>query len=389
MTLDKSALEENKKVFKNGFYIDGFISLDGEDTKASIPLVGFYGGWGEAPVFDSTIYDEGGSSLLIPDYEDVSGTYLSMVYSNAEIVMGSNIWFDELCDKDHIAFPSGAVGLRITNTNHRAIENYVYSIANSAGDTICRTAISTNVINKYTPVVMTFSKVNTRSLPEGDYSVDVTGNTVGDTDIIHKLSIPFVVDKTPPDISDAQFDRANKNVTVSVKDNHYIATIYAQYLGANGKTVTKYGKITDTEYARGEKQTLSLDVSDITDTDSLVVGAYDFANNGTYYAIDYFEDTIGAEVVTLSRSEGVTSATFNVRNNSGEEVSKKFAVAFYNAENALVAMDCQDVKLIVGEEKSITYPMLQDTQEATYAKLFIWEWDKLLPYDTAKKFVFN
>lgn len=389
VTLDKSALEENKKVFTNGFYIDGFISLDGEDTNASIPLVGFYGGWGEAPVFDNTIYDEGGSNLLIPDYEDVSGTYLSMVYSNAEIVMGSNIWFNELCDKEHIAFPSGAVGLRITNTNHRAIENYAYSIANSAGKTICTTAVSTNVINKYTPVVMTFSKVNTRSLPEGDYSVNVTGNAVGDTDITHKLSIPFVVDKTPPAILEAEFDEANKNVTVSALDNHYIAAVYAQYTGANGKTVTKYGKVTDAEDARGKQHTLSLDISDITDTDSLVVGAYDFATNGTYYAIDYFEDMIGAEVAALSRGEGVTSATFNVRNNSGKEVSKKFAVAFYDAENALVAMDCQDVKLIEGEEKSITYPMLQDTQEATYAKLFIWEWDRLLPYDTAKKFVFN
>ncbi|MBR4978946.1 MAG: Fn3-like domain-containing protein, partial [Clostridia bacterium] len=61
VTLDKDELEENQKVFVNGFYIDGFVFL--EDTSLvfpdlSIPFTGFYGDWYNLPVLDKAWWEE-------------------------------------------------------------------------------------------------------------------------------------------------------------------------------------------------------------------------------------------------------------------------------------------------------------------------------------------
>ncbi len=62
--------------FENGMYIEGFIVLDG-DIDLSIPLLGFYGDWTEAPIFMDDAYDNGDSRLIgyIGDTEYTLGVF--------------------------------------------------------------------------------------------------------------------------------------------------------------------------------------------------------------------------------------------------------------------------------------------------------------------------
>lgn len=54
---DKAYLDNN---FVNGMYVEGYITLDAVDHNIdlSIPWLAFYGDWDDAPIFDSTYYDE-------------------------------------------------------------------------------------------------------------------------------------------------------------------------------------------------------------------------------------------------------------------------------------------------------------------------------------------
>ncbi|MBQ2384419.1 MAG: Fn3-like domain-containing protein, partial [Oscillospiraceae bacterium] len=51
-------------VFPNGIYVEGFIRLSGDDAASlGLPYLGFYGDWADAPIFDSTMYDDADSFM--------------------------------------------------------------------------------------------------------------------------------------------------------------------------------------------------------------------------------------------------------------------------------------------------------------------------------------
>ena len=52
-------------VFPNGIYVEGFVRLTGDDVTAlGLPYLGFYGDWADAPIFDTTMYDEETSFMV-------------------------------------------------------------------------------------------------------------------------------------------------------------------------------------------------------------------------------------------------------------------------------------------------------------------------------------
>ena len=70
-------------VFPNGIYVEGFIRLTGDDAASlGLPYLGFYGDWADAPIFDSTLYDDEASFMVESamaqmDYNG-SGNYLGI-----------------------------------------------------------------------------------------------------------------------------------------------------------------------------------------------------------------------------------------------------------------------------------------------------------------------
>ena len=57
--------KEALSVFPNGIYVEGFVRLSGDDAPAlGLPYLGFYGDWADAPIFDSTMYDDEPSFMV-------------------------------------------------------------------------------------------------------------------------------------------------------------------------------------------------------------------------------------------------------------------------------------------------------------------------------------
>ncbi len=64
--IDEPSYREYKRVFKNGFFIEGFIRLTCGKETASVPFVGFSGSFGSAPYLDANIY-----SGEVPVYDSI------------------------------------------------------------------------------------------------------------------------------------------------------------------------------------------------------------------------------------------------------------------------------------------------------------------------------
>lgn len=88
VTLSLSAEEKEylEKNFKNGMYVEGFVTLTDKDSSGvdlSVPYLAFYGDWTDAPIFDKSAYEvsESKYDTSIPDEEKT----ISAVYESVAI----------------------------------------------------------------------------------------------------------------------------------------------------------------------------------------------------------------------------------------------------------------------------------------------------------------
>ena len=390
LTLDEDFLAGNTEVFTNGFFIDGFVTLEGENvTSSSLPFTGFYGDFSAAPVFDSTLYDENGSSLVSTEETVVGGTFLAMTNGSRYMPLGMNSFDTDIVDEKYVAYsPSTGYGLRFFGRNLRAVSSLTFSILNESGQTVI-SATSTGLLDKYIKYYYTFPASRFSSLAEGNYTFRIGGTFVGSSTITDTLEIPLVIDNTSPEIIGASYDSVNKTVTVMAKDNHFISGIQVGYTNsANQAKIAKAAVDNETDISSG-LVIKTLNVSDVADPENIQISCTDYASNSVYVPLNLYTDTIGAELVGLNRLETVTQATFTIRNNTSTDVTAKLIAAFFDESGELIATSSSVKTLAASVPATIPYGLLADTRDAKYIRLFIWTPSSMIPIDTAKIFNLN
>ena len=386
--LDTGFLAENSKIFTNGFYIDGYVILENEadsTLRASVPFTGFYGDWGLAPIFDDTIYDENSSYFKDWTAEYETGTFLEAQYDWGMVTLGRNPFYPEIVDEKYIAFSQNtAPGLGIIMTNFRAAKEVAYSIIDSEG-TVILSKESDDMYSKFISIENGFSSEELSVLEEGQYSILAEATVIGDTQTSDELSIPFTIDNSFPEILSAAYDENEKTLTVTAKENHYFSAFYVSYPGTTEQQY-KFMNVSDGDYAEDGTVTMVIDVSMIDDISEVQVGCIDYALNETYYDMDYFLHKVGAELTGIEQLESMTQVEFNLRNNTSEEVSADFVIAFYDDSEQFIAMNMKNFKIGADSEEELTYGFFGNTQNAAYVKLFVWNFDDLKPLDKLKYF---
>lgn len=387
--LDEEAIKENSKIFTNGFFIDGFVILDTSDSsaKASLPFTGFYGDWGAADIFDSTIYDEGGSSLIDSSTTSETGTFITARFDNVYVTIGRNPYAPEIVDKKYIAYSAnGGYDFTLVTTNYRATDSREYSIADSEDKTVF-TESAEKVMSKFETTAYYYPQDSMNDLKEGSYTARIKANTAGTEGSYDVLEIPFTVDNTNPDILSAVYDEEKGTITVTAKDNHYLCAVYASYIledESEGFAVEAvYNDDTD---LKDGIVTKILDVSDAADIGSIVIGCMDYAYNENLYDFDYICKKVGVKIENFVRTEGTTTAKFSLRNNTDSEINTQLIVAFYDKDKNLITANTKTATLAASSEATVNYAMLADTLNATEIRLFIWENDSVNPVDEAKIF---
>ncbi len=264
------------KVFPNGIYLDGFITLTASENGVdlSLPYLGFYGDWGKAPVYDATKYDNQGNDAFM------AASTIAMIDNNGQ---GSYLGVNAVTgnfDRDKIAYASRKAGYMLVTPmlgllrapkemTYTAYSNdnpdklvYSYSKSNNmksffhaAGGFIYTDFISWG--NSWHPV----NETNDEFLPDGSYTYNVTSRIDG-TDSTQTLSFPIEIDNELPQVIKTTYteEEGVPYLTVDVQDNHYIMA--AQLVNQKGdRPLSSIVPVEETE--RGAVTSLKFDMTDI------------------------------------------------------------------------------------------------------------------------------
>ena len=317
--------------FKNGIYLDGFIRLSNDDCYAGMPFSGFRGSWCGVPVWDSTIYDEGGSKLI---YEDknikIDGTYLKTTENKKAVIFGGS------GTKYTVISPKNADGYYDTLTAvfapKRSLSAVKLSLVQGTSEKVSRSENS--IYHKFKryeyPLANTTDLTNKlKELPDGDYKLRMTGTfDDGKNKQSQNLTFPITVtiDNTAPDV-DMTLSDDYKTLTVTAEDENYLRSITVNYTDMSGaaKTETKTLDCTQKEYT----QAFSL-----TDANpwTISVTAMDYARNSVTseeYAMTASADGVAATAFkkTLSGTSTYTGVSGTVTSGG---VTKSFDAEFGN-----------------------------------------------------------
>lgn len=380
LKLDSDELYENYLVFSNGFHIDGFIRLESTTSDVvavGMPFMGFYGNWTQAPLFDSTVYDEGGSKLVNED-KGILGTFLYTNSSNKAVILGHND-ISNTYNYDAIAISPDKNGcadiLGLYLTALRSIRDLEIMIVDEEGNIL--SVQDEDVISKYRPY-QTQIKIP-QNISDGSYSVRLDGYMNYDTEnsLKHSISIPLKVDRERSYVTGCKLD--GDVLTVDIYDNAGIKSVIITDL----VTGEKYTKTYDS-YTAEDKIIYTFEENTAPDLANIKLEIVDGAMNASTYELGGFGGKIAAQISEFSADKKSYNISFELIGD--EEFSgASLMLAFYDNEGRLIHTDVKHNQTVSSGEYQFTGDF--DLSTADKCKLFIWNDTKTItPLDNVKIF---
>jgi len=277
VTIELTAAGKAKlAAFPNGIYVEGFVRLTGDDTASlGLPYLGFYGDWADAPIFDTTMYDDETSfmvesALAQMDYNG-NGNYLGVnaITGNARAQWISyasrnagyylitpmqgllrapkEIWYTAAADAD----PENPVYVM-------AYENTYKSFYYSSGGYIYSDFV--NWSDSWQPIGGN-DELGYWYLEDGPYTYTIDAKIDGQ-DEYQTSKYPIYIDNEAPSIVDHTYAviDGKPTLTVRVTDNHYVMA--AQLVDEDFTTaLSPIIAVEETEL--GAVTTLTFDLTDV------------------------------------------------------------------------------------------------------------------------------
>ena len=330
-----------------GTYVEGYVyaselaSAEGEEgTEHSIPVLGYYGSWTDASMYDIGSYLEyaNGMENRVPYMYAAAGNnalkYQSLTVQYAGdsglYYFGGNPYVEEdfyhedrnaynpdttTFAKMYFSLIRNAANIRMDITgddgkeylskelNQQATSAYYYT----NGGTWQGTRSSLNF--SAAPNAPEGTKLNISMTMAPEYYVDYSGETaVTDWDALSDgatMSYVAYVDKTAPEVSEVYFkeDLMNdtKQLVVNASDNRYIAAaILIDY--DESKILDRVGG-SPKDAKMGDAATLALDASKTAGVNHLLLRVYDYADNYSTFKINLNKEELEGDVtVTLDKT---------------------------------------------------------------------------------------
>lgn len=311
--------------YPNGAYVEGYVyvlptsSQEGVvgDVTHSIPVLGFYGGWTDASMYESITY----TSYLYDDYKMPYTGYVAnnlvIQYAGDENTywqIGNPYFIESSYPEERAAINAATTLVSYPFQLIRNADALTLMITNQDGEVLLMNNVSNRVnsayynysYNTYYNQVQTYNinkKVSSLNVEEGDritvslvavpeyYQVDgeLTKQQVLDlvqSDALGEgayLSTTMTVDNTAPTISNIYKDLVTGNLVVTAQDNAYIASV--QVTNLSGSKTYGYGLPYQTE--AGELCAVEIDLTNAAVGEKAIVLIADYANNVTAYKIHY------------------------------------------------------------------------------------------------------
>ena len=342
----KIALTEGTKEFfdalyANGTFVEGFIILSSgneDGISLTVPYLGFYGDWGQAPIFDDTIYDEEPASVYN------GGAAAINLSSGQGFYLGYNLFYDDTAaDPAKVAFSPemveyGYVALmdygllrapktmsfNITDENGEAVEIlgfvpygdqlYVdtFGTENTYENVLKSFYYSTGgyVMSAYGPTDygwVPYKIVDNALAPlaDGWYTINATAKVDGTNSPAgtKEHTMPIYIDGTAPEVIATRHDEVEGEhyVSFALYDSHYVMGM--QLISPDGEYAFSDAVVFDDNVTEaGEILTFTYNVTGLVEAgfESLAVYAADYAQNESIsYEIPLTEDLVPSESITL------------------------------------------------------------------------------------------
>jgi len=284
---------------EKNMFIEGFVKLtpvDEDIPELSIPYVGFYGDWtGEdAPgIFDGMKVFGDKSFYGIAGLVNAKGKYLGYNPATKEH------------DKGKIALSPGE-----TNSENKIIKPVISLLRNSEDTQFrildkdgneMRTIYTEQYMRKhffdgkYNPFKVVAKavwdgKLKGEVAPEGKYYYEIRGKAQGENAAWQSIKIPVMIDITPPEIKDIDYNKETTELKWKAADNLSGVNYFEIYLNDDnllGKDNVIVYNSTITEYNLNIKEQLNKEIpADAT----LKLRAYDFAGNYSEEVLNSIND---------------------------------------------------------------------------------------------------
>ncbi|MDE7281312.1 MAG: S8 family serine peptidase, partial [Ruminiclostridium sp.] len=326
-TLDAEMKEYLNEAYPSGAYIEGYVFAEGQGTDSevttahSIPVLGFYGNWSTASMFDKGSYED----YYLAETEDRM-PYLSAAYAegyeeqsllansfgvtyeggDGPYPLGGNPYIDYLFeeydpDRNAVNGETSLLSLVQFAPIRNAADSKFIIYNETTKETILETSLGavssayyhTNAGRWYNTALSFAPNYDFAGVKEGDkltftfalapeYYQDAEGNVRWkDVDMTNALSMSVVVDNTKPEIV-AEPELEGDTLSLTVKDNQHIAAI----LLTNKSGSKVYAIAGSDENAKiGEEYKVDINVAGI-NSDGLYVQVVDYANNITTVKVD-------------------------------------------------------------------------------------------------------
>ena len=384
--------------YENGAYVEGYVyvtsagSEDGaQGTEHSIPVLGFYGNWSDASMYDVGSYAEyaAGDEYRIPYLGKADANSYLITYAdepNASYYFGGNPLVPDdtyMPERNAINSENGDSISKVQFTAIRNAAASAYTAANLTADKIYAHAEPGSVSSAYYYVngskwMNTSYTLNTKFVPAGaaegdqlslslalapEYYVDAEGKV--DWVALGKgayFTVPMVVDNTAPELKDVSISLLDSKMTVTASDNQYVAAV-ALYNKAGTSVYTYTGA--KQKIQPGETAEYTLDLSDVNGK-KFLLQVFDYAMNAATYVI---EMQIGEEVPLPEM------IAFDLDNNYwtsfNQSTTYKELAAYSNTSHTFFAATIVDHIVFASTDEGDLYVMPEDdlTEETFVANM--------------------
>ena len=309
--------------YENGAYLEGYVYAETMATDEgvagtchSIPVLGFYGNWSDASMYDKGSYVEYAHGeenrppyLYGSNYQNDKYNGLTVSYQDEpgeSYDFGGNPYIlDEEYMPERNAI-NAVNGDKISALNFTLIRNAALTMLDikdpiSGGYYLRQVLASPGYAAFYNQSAGTWQNtyisedlgLNLSSLPNNtplevgvtavlEYYVSDDGSV--DWDALGDgatFSMPMVIDNTAPEVEDVSLSITGNTMTVVVKDNQYIAAM-ALY---DSLGQYQYLAVGSQDQGAGDTVTYTLDISQVNGA-SFLLQVHDYARNTTTYAIN-------------------------------------------------------------------------------------------------------
>lgn len=372
--LDSTQTKENLKIFTNGFYVDGFVTLSQSENSVpniSIPFTGFYGNWLKAPFFDE----------LRTSGEAVTGNFgIISSIGNTAYYAGINLYSSEdniIASDEYIAVSPNSDGcfdkIYIAPAPLRGLSEVMCTLKDSGGNVLGKKSYS-SISKFYGSYYLTpFAE----GLEDGEYTIELTGRHIYDKDGSSEqtVSVPFAVDTQAPEIISASTVQKDSStiLEITAKDNHFLSAVIVKGV-EDGKETTKAAVIDPEKDTSSDKTTtVSVDITGM-DSESVVFEAVDFAQNSKEASLSAYENGIGLLMSYNDIQYGASSTTINgtVVNAKSSMVNCDIILGFYDDSGCLKGLAQKAVSLEPGNTP-ISFYVPKNLSSASRISAFFWD----------------